>query len=59
MGVETMSMLTAAYVFQYAPQVGMWFMKMIGPGRTAQIKSGGSGYDLKGMMGSSKNDKAA
>ena len=45
------AVLPAAYLMQYLPSVGMMLMCIIGPGRAQQIKTGGSGYDLKSMLG--------
>lgn len=35
---------------QYFPPLGMAVMKMIGPGRAAQMKGGSGGYDVKSML---------
>ncbi len=40
----------AGYLCQYWPTLGIWIMKKIGPLRAAQLKSGGSGYDIKSML---------
>ncbi|CAL8465292.1 g4827 [Coccomyxa elongata] len=42
--------LLLGYLCQYWPTLGIWIMKKIGPLRAAQLKSGGSGYDLKSML---------
>lgn len=48
----------AAYMCQYWPGLGLWVMKKVGPLRAAQLKSGGSGYDLKAMLFGSGRVKA-
>ncbi|EIE23214.1 NAD(P)-binding protein [Coccomyxa subellipsoidea C-169] len=42
--------LLLGYLCQYWPTLGIWIMKKIGPLRAAQLKSGGSGYDIKSML---------
>lgn len=41
---------SAGYLCQYWPSLGIWIMKKIGPMRAAQLKSGGSGYNIKSML---------
>jgi hypothetical protein len=40
----------AAYLMQYLPTLGLSVMKVVGPGRAASLKEGGSGYDMKAMF---------
>lgn len=47
----------AGYLVQYTPSLGMLVMKLIGPGRAAQLKGGRSGYDVKSMLFGKSNDK--
>lgn len=49
--------LSAGYLMQYTPSLGMLVMKMIGPGRAAQMKGGSSGYDVKSMLFGKSNGK--
>ena len=46
----TLSTVGAAYLCHAWPALGTWIMKKVGPLRAAQLKSGGSGYDLKAMF---------
>lgn len=50
----------AGYLTQYSPALALWIMKRMGPLRAAQLKGGGSGYDLKAMLfgGAAKAVKA-
>ena len=48
----------AAYLCQSWPALGLWIMKKVGPLRAAQLKSGGSGYDMKAMFFGSGRVKA-
>lgn len=50
--------LGAAYLSQYCPALCIWIMKKVGPLRAAQLKSGGSGYDIKAMFFGSGRVKA-
>ena len=43
---------------QYTPSLGMLVMKLIGPGRAAQMKGGSSGYDVKSMLFGKSNGKS-
>lgn len=45
------------YLMQYTPSLGMLVMKMIGPGRAAQMKGGSGGYDVKSMLFGKSNGK--
>ncbi|KAK9827336.1 hypothetical protein WJX81_006706 [Elliptochloris bilobata] len=42
--------LLIGYLVQYWPALGLWILKKVGPMRAAQLKGGGSGYDLKAML---------
>ena len=42
---------------QYIPSEGMLVVKLIGPGRAAQLKGGRSGYDVKSMLFGKSNGK--
>ena len=43
---------------QYTPSLGTTVMKLVGPGRAAQMKGGSSGYDVKSMLfGNSKHKR--
>ncbi|KAL0052302.1 hypothetical protein WJX82_011685 [Trebouxia sp. C0006] len=42
--------LLMGYLMQYFPSLGIAVMKLIGPGRAAQMKGGSSGYDVKSML---------
>jgi hypothetical protein len=40
----------AGYLMQYCPALGLAVLKRVGPLRAAQLKGGGSGYDLRAML---------
>ena len=42
---------------QYLPSLGMLVMKLVGPGRAAQLKGGSSGYDVRSMLFGNKDRK--
>lgn len=43
---------------QYSPSLGMLVMKLIGPGRAAQMKGGSGGYNVKSMLFGKNNGKS-
>lgn len=49
--------LLMGYLMQYSPSLGMLVMKLVGPGRAAQLKGGRSGYDVKSMLFGRSNGK--
>ena len=50
--------LLIGYLVQFWPALGLWIMKRVGPVRAAQLKAGGSGYDMKMLFGGAKAAKA-
>ena len=54
--------LLMGYLSQYAPWLGMHVLKRVGAARARSLKSGGSGYDVAGLvrdMRTGKGDAAA
>lgn len=50
MWIARQPVLALGYLMQYLPLLGWAVMKKVGPSRARDIKHGGSGYDVKGIL---------